>query len=81
MLDPEAPFFLTVANERPNEGQAWYKRVAMGITKIYNIMKQMKTGAGIEAPKIKPYRYEFQQQSKLKLLHIINKKNITYIRM
>lgn len=57
MLDPESPFFLSVANKTPKPGQAWFKKQAMGLNKLYNIMKEMKADAGIDCDKrITPYR-------------------------
>ena len=50
----ECPFFLTPGN---NNNQCLYKKSPIGINNMYNIMNEMKADAGIEAPRITPYRY------------------------
>ena len=57
MMEPESPFFLSVANQMPKPGQAWFKKQPIGINKLYGIMKEMKSDAGIELERrITPYR-------------------------
>lgn len=52
MSSEESPFFLTPGNKT-----AWYKKCPVGINKLYNIMNEMKDEAGIQEPRITPYRY------------------------
>ena len=57
MTTPDAPFFLVV-NRYPKKDGQWYKKIGMGINKIYTIMKEMKEIAGISTNKrLTPYRY------------------------
>ena len=56
MNNPDSPFFLVI-NAYPKKDGQWYKKSAMGINKIYAIMKEMKENAGIaENKKLTPYR-------------------------
>ena len=57
MKTPDSPFFLSI-NSYPKKDGQYYKKCAMGINKIYAIMKDMKENAGI-APdkKLTNYRY------------------------
>ena len=47
VLDPDSPFFLSI-NHAPNSGHPWYKKLPMGINKLYSIMNDMKAGAGLQ---------------------------------
>ena len=45
-------------NRYPKKDGQWYKKIGMGINKIYTIMKEMKEIAGISTNKrLTPYRY------------------------
>ena len=48
----DSPFFIT----SPASRTAWYKKCAMGMNKIYAIMKEIKTDAGIDDDRITLYR-------------------------
>lgn len=53
MMTEESPFYLTPGNKTQ---QCWFRKSAMGINKLYSIMTEMKTDAGIQEPRITPYR-------------------------
>ncbi|XP_060561824.1 zinc finger MYM-type protein 4-like [Ruditapes philippinarum] len=55
MLEPNSPFFLTVASNVPENEKPWYKKCTMGINKIYSIMKDMKHATNIDKPNLTPY--------------------------
>ncbi|XP_052216542.1 uncharacterized protein KIAA1958 homolog isoform X2 [Dreissena polymorpha] len=52
MMTEDSPFFLTPGNKTQ---QCWFRKSAMGINKLYSIMTEMKTDAGIQEPRITPY--------------------------
>lgn len=49
----DSAFFLVPGS---NQQKCWFRNTPLGINKIYSIMKEMKEDAGIEAPRITPYR-------------------------
>jgi len=53
MNTDDSPFFLTPGNSTHH---CWF-RTPMGINKIYGIMAEMKSDAGITDPRITPYKY------------------------
>ncbi|KAH3713055.1 hypothetical protein DPMN_072820 [Dreissena polymorpha] len=53
MRGDDSSFFLTPRN---NTQLGWFRRSAIGINKLYSIMAEMKTDAGITEPRITPYR-------------------------
>ena len=57
MLDPDSPFFLSI-NYTPKAGHPWYKKIPMGINKLYSVMNDLKTGAGLQVNdrRLTPYR-------------------------
>ena len=56
MIKPDSPFFLSVnSHPKPNQ-ELWYKNQAMGLNKIYTIMKEMKDHLDCPGEKIVPYR-------------------------
>jgi hypothetical protein len=54
MCTDGSPFFLTPGTKST---KCWFKKCAMGINSIYSIMNEMKKDAGIDNPRITPYRY------------------------
>lgn len=52
MNQEDSPFFLTPGSASQN---CWYRRIPMGINKLYGIMNEMKIKAGIVDPRITPY--------------------------
>lgn len=48
MLDPDSPFFLSINHTPKNGNPCWYKKLPMGINKLYQIMNDLKMGAGTE---------------------------------
>lgn len=58
MLDPDSPFFLSI-NYNYKIGHPWYKKMPMGINKLYQIMNDLKDGSGLQTDKrLTPYRYK-----------------------
>ena len=57
MLEPDSPFFLSI-NYAPKPGHAWYKKIPMGINKLYAVMNELKEGAGLQVTdrRLTPYR-------------------------
>ena len=57
MLEPDSPFFLSI-NYAPKPGHAWYKKIPMGINKLYAVMNELKEGAGLQVTdrRLAPYR-------------------------
>ncbi|KAH3716798.1 hypothetical protein DPMN_059527 [Dreissena polymorpha] len=53
MTTEDSPFFLTPGNKTR---QCLFRKSAMGINKLYSIMNEMKTDAGIQEPRLTPYR-------------------------
>ena len=47
MLEPDSLFFLSI-NYAPKPGHAWYKKIPMGINKLYAVMNELKEGAGLQ---------------------------------
>ena len=61
MTIPDSPFFLVV-NRYPKKDGQWYKKIGMGINKIYTLMKEMKEIAGISTivlPRYYDHVYNF----------------------
>jgi len=54
MHTDDSPFFLTPGNSTHH---CWFRKTPMGINKIYGIMAEMKSDAGIANSRITPYRY------------------------
>ena len=57
MLDPDSPFFLSI-NHTPKSGHPSYKKMPMGINKMYSIMNDMKSGTGLQTTdkRLTPHR-------------------------
>ncbi|KAH3713191.1 hypothetical protein DPMN_072977 [Dreissena polymorpha] len=53
MRGDDSSFFLTPCNSTQ---LGWFRRLAIGINKLYGIMAEMKADAGITEPRITPYR-------------------------
>jgi len=51
-----SPFFLTPGGKKH---KCWFRKSSMGINTLYGIMNKMKEDAGIENPRITPYRYVY----------------------
>ena len=48
ILEPDSPFFLSI-NHNYKDGSPWYKtKMPMGINKLYQIMNDLKAGAGLK---------------------------------
>ena len=57
LLYPDNSFFLS-NYYTPKAGHPWYKKIPMGINKLYSVMNDLKTGAGLQVNdrRITPYR-------------------------
>ena len=57
MLHPDSPFFLAIMTKNPTVDEPWYKRQAIGINKMYGVMKAMLKAAGVQPNnRLTPYR-------------------------
>lgn len=72
MSEPDSPFFLSI-NYNYKNGHPWYKKQPMGINKLYQIMNDLKKGAGIDSTdkRLTAHRYT-AVLFELKLLRIFS---------
>ena len=57
MMESDSLFFLS-SNYAPKPGHALYKKIPMGINKLYAVMNELKAGAGLQVTdrRLTPYR-------------------------